>query len=163
MSGLRLELVLKKLCDNAFTIYLFKCVQLCVGASSMKMKNTHWVRLWESGYRLSSLLKNKLQKLKWQLNFQSCNTVTCVAWEIVTCSDVCYYCGVLDCETLIFSWVNLILIFACEKNEIWTLTSLGCGREKCSLRWGIQNSTFPRGSRNEIGYCMKILKGLRKY
>ena len=110
----------------------------------------------------------------------------CLTCEIVTWTDVCYYCCVLDyetstfswetlissegmetltfswegIETLTFSWVNLILIYACERNEIWTLTSLGCGSEMHSLRWGIQKSTFPRSSKKEIAFCIKALKGL---
>ena len=96
--------------------------------------------------------------------------LTCVTWEIVIWTDVCYYCCVLDYKTstsswkeigtLTFFWVNLILICACKKNEIWTLTSLGCGSEMCSLRWGIRKSTFPRSSRKEIAFCIKTLKGL---
>ena len=105
----------------------------------------------------------------------------CLTCEIVTWTDVCYYCCVLDyetstsswetlsfsweenesltfsweeIETLTFSWVNLILICACERNEIWTWTSLGCGSEMHSLRWRIWNSTFPRSSRKEIAFCM---------
>ena len=60
--------------------------------------------------------------------------LTCVTWEIVTLTDAyCYGC-VLDYETLIsfwqgietviFSWGNEILIFACGEIEIWTLTSV---------------------------------------
>ena len=65
--------------------------------------------------------------------------------------------------TLTFSWVNLFLICAYERNEIWTWTSLGCGSEMCSLRWRIRKSTFPRSSRKEIAFCIKTLKELWKY
>ena len=62
---------------------------------------------------------------------------TCVTLEIVTWSDICYYCCVLDYEILTFSWEgietltsweNKILLSACG---IWTLTSFSwnCGRE----------------------------------
>ena len=71
--------------------------------------------------------------------------IMCLTWicEIVTWSDVCYYCYVLDyvldyetstfswegIETLTFYWVTLMLISVCRRNEIWTLTS-------CSLVYG---------------------------
>ena len=43
-----------------------------------------------------------------QRNFQSCSihnsSLTCVTWEIMAWTDICYYCCVLDCETSIASW-----------------------------------------------------------
>ena len=116
--------------------------------------------MWESGYRLSSLLKAKLQMYKCKLNFQSCSVYsTCLTWfwESVAWTDVCCYCCVLDCETstfsweegietLTFSWENLILFPVCE-----TLFSFSwsCGSEMCFLKWGIWNG---QGSENEDAF-----------
>ena len=36
-------------------------------------RNKSWGKIWESGYRLSSLLNTKLQMYKYKLNFQSCS------------------------------------------------------------------------------------------